>query len=99
MTDVIDFHVRLPLELRPSEELPDDYLRQYDKVLNLTATRTRTLEDLLEDMDGSGVNHTVVHAEHEYGDVADSAERGGGQGGGRTVPTASRGTGPSRSSR
>jgi uncharacterized protein len=72
MPEVIDFRVRLPLELRPSEDLPEDYLAQYDKVLDLSASRHRTLDDLVSDMDGSGVGHAVVHAEYEYGDVADA---------------------------
>ena len=72
MTEVIDFRVRLPLELRPSDELPDDYLAQYDQVLDLSANRNRTLDDLVSDMDRSGVGHAVVHAEYEYGDVADA---------------------------
>ena len=50
MSEVIDFRVRLPLELRPDEELPADYLDQYDKVLDLSANRHRTLADLFADM-------------------------------------------------
>lgn len=72
MTEVIDFRVRLPLALRPSQELPDDYLSQYDKVLDLSANRDRSVEQLIADMDGSGVTHAVVHAEYEYGDEADA---------------------------
>lgn len=72
MPEVIDFRVRLPLELRPSEELPDDYLTQYDQVLDLSANRHRTLDQLIGDMDASGVTHAVVHAEYEYGDEADA---------------------------
>lgn len=71
MTEVIDFRVRLPLEYRPSEELPDDYLLQYDRVLNLSANRDRTLAELRADMASSGTDHAVVHAEYEYGDDAD----------------------------
>lgn len=72
MSEVIDFRVRLPLELRPSEDLPDDYLAQYDQVLDLSANRHRTLDQLISDMDASGVTHAVVHAEYEYGDEADA---------------------------
>lgn len=72
MAEVIDFRVRLPLELRPSEELPDDYLTQYDQVLGLSENRHRTLEQLIGDMDTCGVTHAVVHAEYEYGDEADA---------------------------
>jgi predicted TIM-barrel fold metal-dependent hydrolase len=72
MSEVIDFRVRLPLELRPSEDLPEDYLSQYDKVLDLSANRHRTLADLIADMEASGTGHAVIHAEYEYGDVADA---------------------------
>ena len=72
MSEVIDFRVRLPLELRPSQELPDDYLAQYDQVLGLSANRQRTLEQLIADMDTCGVTHAVVHAEYEHGDEADA---------------------------
>ena len=72
MSQVIDFRVRLPLELRPAEDLPADYLEQYDKVLDLSANRHRSLADLLADMAASGTAHAVVHAEYEYGDDADA---------------------------
>lgn len=72
MTQVIDFRARLPLELRPDEDFPDDYRLQYDKVLNLSATRERTLNDLKSDMAANGVDHALVHAEYEVGDVADA---------------------------
>lgn len=72
MSEVIDFRVRLPVELRPPGDLPDDYLTQYDKVLNLSANRNRTLADLVAEMDRTGVGHAVVHAEYEYGDPADA---------------------------
>lgn len=72
MTQVIDFRARLPLELRPSEDFPDDYRLQYDKVLNLSATRERTLADLKSDMSKNGVDHALIHAEYEVGEVADA---------------------------
>ena len=72
MSELIDFRVRLPLELRPSEDLPDDYLAQYDQVLDLSANRHRTLSQLIGDMDSCGVTHAVVHAEYEHGDEADA---------------------------
>lgn len=72
MSEVIDFRVRLPLELRPSDELPDDYLSQYDEVLSLSDNRHRSLDQLIEDMDAAAVTHAVVHAEYEYGDDADA---------------------------
>jgi uncharacterized protein len=72
MAEVIDFRVRLPLELRPSEELPEEYLLQYDEVLSLSDNRHRTFQQLLADMDGSGVTHAVMHAEYEWGDDADA---------------------------
>jgi uncharacterized protein len=72
MAEVIDFRVRLPLELRPSEDLPEEYLLQYDEVLSLSDNRHRTFQQLLTDMDGSGVTHAVMHAEYEWGDDADA---------------------------
>jgi predicted TIM-barrel fold metal-dependent hydrolase len=71
MSEVIDFRVRLPLELRPSDDLPDDYLLQYDNVLDLSSNRNRTLDQLIDDMARNDVSHAVMHAEHEFGDVAD----------------------------
>ena len=72
MTEVIDFRVRLPLELRPPDIFPDDYRLQYDKVLNLSATRERTLADVKSDMVAFGIDHALIHAEYEFGDVADA---------------------------
>ena len=72
MAEVIDFRVRLPLELRPSEDLPEEYLLQYDEVLSLSDNRHRTFQQLVTDMDGSGVTHAVMHAEYEWGDDADA---------------------------
>jgi predicted TIM-barrel fold metal-dependent hydrolase len=72
MSEIIDFRARLPLEFRPDDSFPDDYRLQYDKVLNLSATRERTLEDLLGDLEANGVTHAVLHAEYEVGDVADA---------------------------
>jgi uncharacterized protein len=72
VTEVIDFRARLPLELRPVEEFSDDYRLQYDKVLNLSATRERTLDDLKADMKANGVDHALIHAEYEVGNIADA---------------------------
>jgi uncharacterized protein len=69
---VIDFRVRLPLELRLFEETPNNYFSQYDRVLDLSTNRDRTYAQLLDDMDASGVSHAVVHAEYEFGDAADA---------------------------
>jgi hypothetical protein len=72
MSETIDFRVRLPLELRPTEDFPDDYRVQYDEVLNLSANRDRTLDQLLDDMATNDVDHAVMHAEYEFGDPADA---------------------------
>lgn len=69
---VIDFRVRLPGELRPPEELPSEYVTQYDAVLGLDDRRDLTLASLLAEMDAAEVEHAVVHAEYEYGDPADA---------------------------
>jgi uncharacterized protein len=71
MTRVIDFRVRLPAELRPAAEPPPEHTEQYDAVLNVSATRDRTLTQLRADMAEAGVDRAVVHAEYEFGDPAD----------------------------
>ncbi len=68
---IVDFRVRLPVELRPREELPPEYVNQYNAVLGLEDRRDLGLETLIAEMDAAGVVHAVVHAEYEYGDPAD----------------------------
>src|SRR4051794_8033990 len=63
---IVDARVRLPLELRPPTDEPEGLFDQYDAVLNTGATRDKTLEDLIADMDGAGVGRALVHAEWEY---------------------------------
>ncbi len=74
MTEIIDFRVRLPAELRPGNEPtpPPEYRVQYDAVLGLDAKRHRSFAALQSDMDDARVGHAVVHAEYEYGDPADA---------------------------
>ena len=67
----VDFRVRLPAELRPRIQPPPEYVDQYDAVLGLEATKDKTLDDLISEMDAAGVTHAVVHAEYEFGDPAD----------------------------
>jgi hypothetical protein len=70
---IIDFRVRLPLELWPARvrEGFSDHYPQYDAVLGLATSVQRTAADLDVELAAAGVDHAVVHAEHEYGDVAD----------------------------
>lgn len=75
MTSVIDFRVRLPNELRPPQELPAEYVDQYDAVLDLEGRRDSGMASLLDEMRHAGVGHAVVHAEYEYGDPADELNR------------------------
>ena len=67
----VDFRVRLPAELRPRIQPPPEYVDQYDAVLGLEATKDKTVDDLISEMDAAGVSHAVVHAEYEFGDPAD----------------------------
>jgi uncharacterized protein len=71
MTATTDFRVRLPNELRPAAVPPPEHTSQYDAVLDVSATRDRTLAQLREDMAAAGVERAVVHAEYEFGDPAD----------------------------
>jgi uncharacterized protein len=67
----VDFRVRLPEELRPTAQPPREHTERYDAVLNVSATRDRTLAQLHDDMAEAGVDRAVVHAEYEFGDPAD----------------------------
>ena len=68
---IIDFRVRLPVELGPKLETPPEISGRYDEVLDISAKSAASLEDLLAAMDATGVDHAVVHAEYEFGDPAD----------------------------
>jgi len=71
---VIDFRVRVPATMCPSMERPEANSTQYDDVLAIgdKYQQAQTVEDLLHQMDAQGVDHAIVHAEHEYGDMADA---------------------------
>ena len=69
---VIDFRVRLPIDLRPPLEVPPAVADQYDAVLGTSTSLKRTLADLKEEMAENGVEHAIVHAEFEFGDPADA---------------------------
>ena len=74
---IIDFRVRIPITLCPDIQLPQETLGQYNAVLDVThkSKISRTLEDLMADLDNNGVDHAVMHAENEIGDVADALNR------------------------
>ena len=71
-TPVIDFRVRLPEELRPAQDKPDELTAQYNAVLNMDTKISQTLDDLKQEMDSQNVGHAVLHAEFEIGDPADA---------------------------
>lgn len=70
---IVDFRVRLPLELWPARVRDgfSDHYPQYDAVLGLAESVKRSEADLVAELESAGVHHAVIHAEHEYGDVAD----------------------------
>ncbi len=74
---VIDFRVRVPPALCPKVDVPQENITQYDAVLNTREKygKIQTLDDLVAEMDSNGVDHAVMHAEHEVGDVADALNR------------------------
>lgn len=76
-TEVIDFRVRVPPGLCPPVDVPATNSSQYNAVLNTGEkyAAAQTLEDLLQGMDNSDVDHAVIHAEHEVGDAADALNR------------------------
>jgi predicted TIM-barrel fold metal-dependent hydrolase len=72
-TAPIDARVRLPKHLRPAEAPPHSgYTSRYDAVLATETSGEKTRADLLDDMQAAGVGGAVVHAEYEYGEVADA---------------------------
>lgn len=70
---IVDFRIRLPLEHWPAHIRDGftDHYPQYDSVLGVSASLQRTEADLLAELEAAGVEHAVVHAEHEFGDIAD----------------------------
>ena len=74
---IIDFRVRVPPALCPMVEVPVENITQYNTVLNTGEkyTTSQTLDDLLRGLNDNGVEHAVMHAEHELGDVADALNR------------------------
>lgn len=69
---VIDFRVRLPIDLRPALETPPVVAEQYDAILDTSTSFERTFADLQEEMKQTRVGHALVHAEFEFGDPADA---------------------------
>lgn len=67
----IDFRVRLPNDLRQPQTIPREYTERYDAVLDTASKSAATMNDLLRKMEASGVTHSVIHAEYEYGDPVD----------------------------
>jgi predicted TIM-barrel fold metal-dependent hydrolase len=73
--EVIDARVRLPQDCRPAGRYaaPSRQTEQYDRVLNLTdKMNSGTLPRLVADLDASGVDRAVMHAESEGGEDADA---------------------------
>ncbi len=73
----IDFRVRVPPALCPDIDVPQASSSQYDAVLNTGEkyTATTSVDDLLATMAANGIDHAVMHAEHELGDPADALNR------------------------
>ena len=74
---LIDFRVRVPLALCPEVDIPAGSMSQYDAVLDMSGKNeaSSTLDDLIFALDDNGINHAVIHAENEHGDVADALNR------------------------
>ncbi len=69
----VDARVRLPQEFRPTVPAPHSgFTARYDAVLGTATTSERTLADLLAEMSDAGVTGAVLHAEYEFGDVAEA---------------------------
>ena len=75
--NIIDFRMRVPPALCPRVNLPQENTVRYDAVLGTHKkyTAAQTLDDLLALMAHNGVDHAVIHAEHEVGDGADALNK------------------------
>lgn len=73
----IDFRVRVPPALYPTIQIPEASSSQYNAVLNTGEkyAAAQTTEDLLSAMDKNGIDHAVMHAENELGDMADALNK------------------------
>lgn len=72
-TGTVDARVRLPNEFRPVEPPPHSgFTSRYEAVLGTSTSGEKTLADLLSEMADAGVTGAVLHAEYEYGDVAEA---------------------------
>ncbi|ADB50656.1 amidohydrolase family protein [Conexibacter woesei] len=69
---VIDARVRLPSPLRVALRDAGEVYDDYDAVLDIGAAWTKSVGELRAEMDAAGVDHAIVHAEYEQGDVADA---------------------------
>jgi predicted TIM-barrel fold metal-dependent hydrolase len=67
---IVDFRVRLPLELRPDAPVPESFASGYGRVLGMDETYAKSLADLRAELAEAGVDRAVVHAEYESGAVA-----------------------------
>lgn len=68
---IVDARVRLPQSLRPPLQADEAaVLADYGAVFDASAATDAP--SLLADMDAAGVDHAIVHAEHETGDHADA---------------------------
>ncbi|MFP3390368.1 amidohydrolase family protein [Brevibacillus sp. SIMBA_040] len=70
---IIDVRVRLPEELRPKKlSSYQEVYGRYDEVLNVISRGSKTLDELLIEMKDNSVEFAVIHAEYEYGEMADA---------------------------
>ncbi len=74
---IIDFRMRVPPALCPLVNLPQENTIRYDAVLGTHKkySAAQDLDDLLELMARHGIDHAVVHAEHEVDDLADALNK------------------------
>ena len=69
---IIDARVRLPGDLRTDlASSPAELSERYDQVLDLSNRSRQGVSELTAQLDQSGVDMALVHAEYEHGDPAD----------------------------
>jgi predicted TIM-barrel fold metal-dependent hydrolase len=68
--EIIDARVRVPSPLRAQSRDAELYA-DYDAILGVEDAWSRTAADLRQELTDAGVDHAILHAEFEQGDLAD----------------------------
>jgi uncharacterized protein len=69
---IVDARVRMPSESRFADPAAAEFYADYDSALRLGDAWRKDEAALRRELDAAGVDHAIVHAEFEVGDIADA---------------------------